>query len=75
MKRTLLFLGFGVLLLTSCKRYTCQCTTDYYDSNGYYINSTTTNEKVKGFTVVKASSECSSKNSSNGFTETYCYIN
>lgn len=75
MKKTLLFIAFGALLLTSCKRYSCECTTDYYDSYGYYINSTTTNEKVKGFTSIKASSECASKNNSTGYSETYCYLN
>lgn len=56
--KKIILLAFGGLALVSCKKYDCVCSTDYYDSNGYYVGTTETTYTVKGRTVVQAELEC-----------------
>lgn len=73
MKKALLLTLFtGVLLLVSCKKkYDCQCATDVYDSNGYYVSTYYETYKVKA-RPLEASSECDTYEYD---SNTYCYIN
>lgn len=72
MKIKLLFAAIcATIAFSSCRKHDCVCSTDMYDSNGYYVSTQTTTHKVKGFTTLKAATECSALQS--GYN-TYCYL-
>lgn len=61
MKKTYLIAAFGIfglLSMTSCKKFTCVCDVTYYDSDGYYISSTTESHTVKARGIVRAQAKC-----------------
>lgn len=56
--KILLSVFAAVALLSSCKNYTCECTTSTWDYNSQtYINTTSTHS-VKAMTRAKASTDC-----------------
>jgi len=60
MKIKLLFAAIcATIAFSSCRKHDCVCATDTYDSNGYYVSTQTSTQKVKGFTTLKAAAECS----------------
>lgn len=45
-------------LMSSCKNYTCECTTSTWDYNTQTYVSTTSTHSVKAMTRAKASTDC-----------------
>lgn len=59
MKIKILFTALAaVVLLSSCKNYTCECTTSTYDYNSQTYVNTTSSHSVKAMTRAKASTDC-----------------
>lgn len=72
MKRiAILLIALGGLTATSCRKHSCTCATDVYDSNGYWVNTTYETHTVRGMTTLKAISECDELEYTNN---TYCNL-
>ncbi|MCO5259530.1 MAG: hypothetical protein M9916_05250 [Crocinitomicaceae bacterium] len=67
MKKIVLILPIVALIATSCKKeQECECTTVFYDENGYYLNST------KKDYMVSDDAECQSYNTNTASEVTNC---
>lgn len=69
MKLKLATLALGTLVFASCQKHECECTTVFYDSEGFYIGS---EDDIKY--TVKDESECDSYNYSSTTEVTNCHL-
>lgn len=69
MKLKLATFTLGILLFASCQKHECECTTVFYDSNGYYPGS---EDDIKY--TVKNQDECNSYNKSTATEVTNCHL-
>ncbi len=69
-RKLFFFIACALFLMTSCRKFSCECTTTYYDNNGYYLSSKTEKHIVKAMTIFRASSKCVELESN----DTDCYL-
>lgn len=72
--KKILTLSLIALAFASCKKYDCECTTDYYDANYSIISTTTETHTVKATGILKATEECNKYDANTVYSDTYCYI-
>lgn len=69
MKNRLILLATILVSLTSCKKdVECECTTVFYDTNGYYLSTQENEYKVTN------AADCASYNSSTSTEATNCQL-
>jgi hypothetical protein len=72
MKAKFFLVAIGaVVAFSSCRKHTCECSTDVYDSQGYYQTTVTEVHTVKSMTTLRAISKCDEYDTS---SDTYCSI-
>lgn len=61
----------AIVALSSCRKYNCECSTEVYDADGYYVTSTYDTHQVKARTTLGAMSKCDEYDTG---VNTYCSI-
>lgn len=72
MKAKFFLVAIGaVVAFSSCRKHTCECTTDVYDSQGSYQTTVTEKHTVKSMTTLRAMSKCDDYETG---SNTYCSL-